>query len=130
LKVLIDTQVLLWLALEPRRLRANVIALVTGNGVERVFSAVAAWEMSIKWRLGRLPLPQHLKLWVDRLSRELVTEPLPVRHDHVVRVADLPNHHRDPFDRLLAAQSQVEAIPLVTADPIFDSYEIDVISAM
>jgi PIN domain nuclease of toxin-antitoxin system len=87
------------------------------------------WEVAIKWRTGKLRLPEHPRLWVARLAREFGAEVLPVTVAHVVQVADLPDHHRDPFDRLLIAQAQVEGIPIVTADASFARYDVDVITA-
>lgn len=87
------------------------------------------WEIAIKWAAGKLELPEHPRDWVARLSRELGVEALPVSQIHAVQVADLPDHHRDPFDRLLIAQAQIEGIPIVTADRSFERYDVEIVPA-
>jgi len=92
-------------------------------------SAASAWEIAIKHRIGRLPLPAPPEEFVpERLVRDGVT-PLPVEHRHALRVASLPALHRDPFDRLLVAQAQIERLVLVTADTQLAEYEIEMICA-
>lgn len=127
MKLLIDTQTALWMALGDSRLKPQSQALLTANDTKRLFSAASVWEISVKWRLGKLKLPDHPSVWIDLMMKELAMDSLPMRHDHAVRAADLENHHRDPFDRILIAQAQVETIPVVTADRIFSNYDIDVI---
>lgn len=78
--------------------------------------------MSIKWAAGKLTLPERPKEWILRLAREFGVEPLPVSYAHAVEVAELPDHHRDPFDRLLIDQAQVEGLSIVTADCSFARY--------
>jgi PIN domain nuclease of toxin-antitoxin system len=96
----------------------------------RLWSVVSVWELAVKWRLGKLQLPAHPSEWNQQLERELALESLPVRRDHAVRVADLPDHHRDPFDRLLVAQAQIEDVPIITADGILAKYNIEIIAAL
>lgn len=86
-------------------------------------SAVSLWEIAIKVGLGKLRAPQELPLRVEELGFQL----LPVMPEHAWRVRDLPLHHRDPFDRLLIAQAQVERLPIVTADPKFAQYGVEII---
>jgi len=83
----------------------------------------------IKWRTDRLPLPAHPHDWITDVVRELVVDPLPVTSAHVLRVADLPDHHGDPFDRLLIAQARVEQMPIVTADGSLARDDVEVIAA-
>jgi PIN domain nuclease of toxin-antitoxin system len=128
-RVLLDTNVVIWLAAEPSVVRAETLDLLSDDSTGLVLSAVVAWEVSIKWGAGKLVLPQHPKEWVTWLAREFGVEPLPVSYAHAVEVAELPEHHRDPFDRLLIAQAQVEGLPIVTADRSFGRYEVDVIPA-
>lgn len=129
MRVLVDTHVVLWLALEPARIGPNVLAVLAEDDTERLLSAASVWELAVKWRSGKLPLPEHPRDWTARLMREIVIVSLPVRHDHAVVAADLPEHHRDPFDRLLIAQAQVEGVPIVTADPAIAKYDVEVIRA-
>lgn len=88
-----------------------------------VISAVTVWEVAIKRRLGKLEAPPDL-LQLLELAR---VEPLPITAHHGDRVGTLPMHHRDPFDRLLIAQAQLENFSLVSADTWMSAYEIDVV---
>lgn len=85
----------------------------------------SAWEIAIKYGLGRLALPEHPRTYLSSRLRTTATTALPVDLDHVHRVADLPPHHRDPFDRLLIAQAQALRLPIVTADAQFLAYDVE-----
>jgi PIN domain nuclease of toxin-antitoxin system len=127
--VLLDTACWLWLHAEPERFNAHALALVRNPETDLVFSAASAWEIAIKYALGKLSLPLPPAAYVpSRMARVTVTA-LPVLHDHAVRVAELPPHHRDPFDRLLVAQCQAERLPLLSADRQFGPYQVEVIWA-
>ena len=129
MRLLLDTQVWLWMLAEPGRLSARVRRLVADNGTELLFSAASAWEIAIKQGLGKLTLPEPPATYVPRLMTASQVTPLPVHHRHALRVADLPHHHRDPFDRLLVAQAELERVPILTADRIFRLYQVDVVLA-
>lgn len=124
MKILLDTQVWLWAAVAPERLGPSASRLLSDPAVPWFLSAASSWEISIKYELGRLPLPQPPAQWIPlRLIRDGVT-PLAVQHDHACRVGELPRHHRDPFDRLLVAQAQMEGLTLVTADRRLTPYDV------
>lgn len=125
-RVLLDTHVVLWALQDPDRLGAQR-ELVEDPAVTRALSAVVVWEVAIKSRLGRLDLPVAVRDWVDRAAADLVAERVPITDVQAATVAELPLHHRDPFDRLLVAQAQVLDVPLVTADPVLEAYDIAVI---
>lgn len=129
MRVLLDANVVFMWSLDRGSLRPEVDELLMSSATARVLSAVTPWEVAIKWRLGKLTLPEHPREWTVRVSRELALDALPITQAHVVRTADLPGHHGDPFDRLLIAQAQVEAIPIVTADGAFARYDVEVIAA-
>ena len=95
----------------------------------RLFSAASAWEIAIKHALGKLTIPEPPDLFVPRLMTQLGITPLPVLHRHALHVATLPPRHRDPFDRLLVAQAQLEDLPILTADRGFGLYEVVLIPA-
>jgi PIN domain nuclease of toxin-antitoxin system len=89
------------------------------------WSAASTWEIGIKVKTGRLELPVSL---ADFAARVLLTvQSLDVRHAHAVMAADLPLHHRDPFDRMLVAQALVEGMTLVSSDPLLSLYEAPVL---
>ncbi|AEH09999.1 MULTISPECIES: type II toxin-antitoxin system VapC family toxin [Protofrankia] len=128
-RYLLDTQAWLWSLAEPRRLRADTRDLLADTANEILLSAASGWEISIKYRLGKLALPEPPRGYVpDRIRRTGVI-PLAVEHDHVLRVAELPDHHRDPFDRLLVAQAQALNVPLITADGRLSAYEVKTLPA-
>ena len=95
---------------------------------ERFLSAASAWEIAIKFALGKLPLPEAPATYVPRRLLDTRTTVIAITDRHALHVAELPPHHRDPFDRLIIAQAQIERLRIVTADPQFDAYEVDVIA--
>ncbi len=127
--VLLDTNVVLWLVMAPDRLSEQVRELLRAGATPVLFSAASAWEMSIKWSLGKLELPAPPRELMPSMTRVFNLTALPISHAHATAVASLPDHHRDPFDRVLVAQAQVEGVPIVTADPMIAKYEVEVISA-
>ena len=121
MKLLLDTHLLLWAASEPDHIPVAAKALLEAPGHELVFSAASMWEVAIKSGLGR----DDFMLDPAVFRRGLVDNgylELPVTSDHAVAVAALPPFHRDPFDRLLVAQAQVEGIVLLTVDPLVAAY--------
>lgn len=129
MRILLDTNVVIWMVENPDALQPDVVDLILADSTVLVLSAVVPWEVAIKWRAGKLALPEHPRDWVRRLAREFGVERLPVTEAHVTQVADLPAHHKDPFDRLLIAQAQVEGVPIVTADRNFARYDVEVVAA-
>lgn len=92
-------------------------------------SSASAWEIAIKYAMGRLPLPVPPSEYVPSRMARSGTSGLTVEHRHALHVANLPSHHRDPFDRLLVAQAQLESAVLVTADAQLDAYDVQRLSA-
>jgi len=92
-----------------------------------LLSSASAWEIAIKTSLGKLPLPESPEVFIPRHMRINQFRPLPISVDHALAVSALPHHHRDPFDRLLVAQAQMENIPLLSADPILRSYAVQLL---
>lgn len=130
MRILLDTQVWLWMQASPDRLGERSLALVADETNEILLSAASAWEIAIKYALGKLPLPELPKDYVpDRMVSSGVSG-LPVEVSHAVEVAQLPPHHRDPFDRLLIAQARAERLSLMTADPRFEPYDVDLLWAI
>lgn len=97
--------------------------MIEADDAEVSVSIASLWEIAIKSGLGKLRAPDDLPERVERLGFELLALTL----DHAWGVRSLPLHHRDPFDRLLIAQAQLEHLPIVTADTAFDAYDVDVI---
>jgi PIN domain nuclease of toxin-antitoxin system len=122
-RLLLDTSVFLWLQTEPERLGSQ-LEQVADPATDLFVSAATAWEIAIKYALGRLPLPEPPDRWMPDRVRALAAVPLPIDHDHALAVAALPPVHRDPVDRLLIAQSRLLGAPLLTADSIFTRYDV------
>ena len=123
MNLLLDTHVLIWWD-EGRRLAAEARRAIAAADSVYV-SAASAWEVAIKTRLGRLRPIRTVEQAVD----ESGFLELPVTFRHAERVGKLPPHHRDPFDRLLIAQADVEELTLVTRDAVFARYGVGVIGA-
>lgn len=121
MKLLLDTHLLLWAAGEPKKLSAKARRLIADEHNELMFSAASLWEVAIKRALGRADFQVDSRL----LRRGLIDNgyvELPVFSAHAVAVETLPPIHKDPFDRLLVAQSLVEGIALLTSDATVAQY--------
>ncbi len=129
MKALLATHCLLWWLSDPGQLNTRVRTLLAENENELYLSAISALEISIKWQLGKLTLPEHPETFASRVVREQSLIPLPVRQDHALAVASLPRKHGDPFDRVLICQSLIEDFPIITADRAFRSYDVRLIWA-
>lgn len=129
MRVLVDTHVWLWWLNEPGRLNADATALLADRGNTVYLSAASVWEIVVKHGLGKLTLPAAPEKFIPQAMAEDGLAGLAIEHAHVLRVGHLPLHHRDPFDRVLIAQAQVEALPLLTADPLFDPYDVTILKA-
>lgn len=128
MKALLDTHIMLWAATEPERLGAAA-PIVEDADNELLVSAASSWEIAIKYGLDKLPLPEPPDWYVPHLIRELDAHPLAIEHRHALAVASLPRHHRDPVDRVLVAQAQLLAVPIVTANDSIALYDVHVIPA-
>lgn len=129
MRCLLDTHVLLWWLHDASRLRPETRALFADPGNVLLWSAGSTWELAIKTQIGKLRLDAPLPEFIVRVMVEQNLEGLPVHHAHAARVAGLPAIHRDPFDRLLVAQADVEGVPLLTGDPQLAAYGITCIPA-
>jgi PIN domain nuclease of toxin-antitoxin system len=121
MNLLLDTHILLWALDEPSRLKPDMRALLEDSGNEVFFSAASIWEIAVKARLGRVDFPVGPED-IIRAARDVGFTELPVRADAAARVATLPLHHHDPFDRLLVAQALDEPMRLYTADTLLPPY--------
>jgi len=125
-KLLLDTHAFLWFVAGDERLSKRARRAMEAEGAELVLSAAVVWEMAIKAGLGRLVLPTTVEDYVMEKMAEGFTM-LPIDWPHAAAVERLPLHHRDPFDRVLAAQALQEKLPLVSSDPVFRSYGVRVV---
>ena len=127
MKILLDTHVLLWWITDDSRLSTKARRIISDAGNDLFFSAASGWEIAIKAGLGRISLPEAPDRFIpEQLTRNSVAD-LPVNLTHALHVFSLPMIHRDPFDRLLVAQAQVEKMKILTSDPEIKKYNAEVI---
>jgi len=126
-RVLIDTHAFLWWVLDDPRLSRGSRRVVAARASEILFSAASGYEIAVKAASGRLTLPEAAVTYVPSRLAENGFESLPVQLAHAVRAGSLPPVHRDPWDRLLVAQAQVEGLPIITADPVIARYDVETI---
>jgi len=123
-KLLLDTQVFLWMVSNASELSPKARRLAVAGENFLYLSLASVWEMAIKISLGKLKLAEPIESFLTGALLENNIRQLEISFRHVARVADLPFHHRDPFDRLLVSQAQVEDLPILSSDKVFDRYEV------
>jgi PIN domain nuclease of toxin-antitoxin system len=129
MRILLDTHVWLWILADPERLASATRDRLADRANDLYLSAASAWEIALKYQLGKLPLPCPPGEFVpQRLERDGVRS-LAVETGHALQVCRLPPLHRDPFDRLLVAQARVEGMRLYTADEQVLAYGGDILRA-
>jgi len=131
MRVLVDTHVFIWLFIEPKRVPPKVAEFLHENAANDFYlSIVSAWEISIKYGNGKLKLPDVPERFVPNRAARANFKILPISLPHVLFVHNLPPVHKDPFDRLLTSQAQAEGLKILTADPIFAKYKVDVLNIL
>jgi len=124
LRALIDTHAFLWWLDGDRRLSAASRRIIADEGNTIIVSAATAWEISTKVRLGKLPGAVDVAADLMGCIRGQKFDHLDITILHAQRSGGLPGVHRDPFDRMLAAQAQIEGLPIISNDLIFDDYAV------
>ena len=128
MSILVDTQVFLWAAGIEGRLSDSTREILEDPEQPIFFSAASAWEIAAKWARGRLDLPASPGEVVKNVVAAGGLTQLSVSVRDALELAELPPHHADPFDRLLVAQARNNGLRLMTADPILERYDVDVIA--
>lgn len=126
MKLLLDTHTFLWWDSNPDRIPASTIALIQQSSNQILLSLVTPWEIQIKTQLGKLNLQAPLSN-IIRQQTENGISILPITLSHILELDELPLHHKDPFDRLLIAQSRIEKATLVSCDSILEKYDCQVL---
>lgn len=126
LRLLLDTHTLLWALKEPERLAARSAAAIAAEDSRVFVSVVSPWELAIAEARGRLSTPGDLEAHLERNR----FEQLPVTLRHVELIRSMAHHHKDPFDRMLIAQAQVEGLTLVTSDREIRRYPVSIFPAV
>jgi PIN domain nuclease of toxin-antitoxin system len=124
MRLLLDTHAFLWFISGDEHLSAQARGLIEDETNDVVLSVASRWEMAIKVSLGKLNLSSPFESLIPEQLASNAIDVLPIIFAHTARVAMLPFHHRDPFDRLLIAQSLVERMPLVSNEALFDAYGV------
>ena len=124
MRVLLDTHSLLWLVTDDPRLSTTARETFLDADNELLCSAVVGFEIAVKYSLGKIELAEPPPTFIKNRMRSNALIPFPITMAHATRVAELPFHHRDPFDRLLVAQALEDGVPLLSADEILSAYGI------
>jgi PIN domain nuclease of toxin-antitoxin system len=124
MRPLLDTHSFIWLVTEPAKLSPYVAEILSDKAVEVFLSLASVWEMAIKVRSGKLSIALPVEEFVEQNRAIARITLLDIRASHIYQTGSLPLHHRDPFDRLLIAQAQVEGLTIVGCDPEFDHYDV------
>ena len=124
MKLLLDTHTFLWFIDDNAMLSSRGKTLLEAEN-DLLLSVGSLWEIAVKLRLGKLTVGMPTEVLMTEHVTANNIDVLPISVPHLIQVSTLPLHHRDPFDRLIIAQSIVEKIPIVSADPAFDAYSIE-----
>ena len=127
MKAILDTHFFLWWIAGSPQVSPKAHETIADGSNTLYLSAASGWEIAIKAKLGKLTMPEDIKVFLmEQLSLNSI-HPLAVQLNHTLQVYSLPFLHRDPFDRLLIAQSQLENYPIITADEQISKYPVEII---
>jgi PIN domain nuclease of toxin-antitoxin system len=125
MELLLDTHVLIWWSLDSVKLSRKVYELLTNPENTHIISIASVWEIQVKVQLGKLDLDVKLPELIAHQQQVNNLQILPIDLTHIYAIENLPNQHRDPFDRIMIAQAMVEEVPFLSADKVFDLYPIE-----
>ena len=127
MKALLDTHTFLWWITDDPRLSSRARSIISDTENTLYLSAASSWEIAIKAVLGKIKLPANIAEFLFEQMSINAVEELPVRMNHALHVYNLPKHHRDPFDRLLISQAQLEKLPIITGDHFISRYNVEIV---
>ncbi|CAN5737632.1 type II toxin-antitoxin system VapC family toxin [soil metagenome] len=127
MKVLVDTHTFLWDLNDDSRSSRKARQILSSNEHELFFSLVSLWEIAIKIKTGKLNTIGSSVAYLRDEMEAYGMRLLPIRYEHILQLETLPQHHGDPFDRLLIAQAVTESLPVLTGDRAFAKYDVKVI---
>ncbi|MFH0344637.1 MAG: type II toxin-antitoxin system VapC family toxin [Chromatiales bacterium] len=125
MRILLGTHAFLWLVTDDPKVSAPAKAVFLENDNELLLSAVTGFEIAVKYSLGKLGLKEPPDQFIRKRIEANALIPLAITIEHTVLLADLPFHHRDPFDRLLVAQALSDSLPILSADTLLSAYGIE-----
>jgi PIN domain nuclease of toxin-antitoxin system len=126
-RVLLDTHVFLWWNENNTQLSKKALRILSDPANSLILSVASAWEIALKTQAGKLRIPEDAATYVPTRVAHYGMEILPIHLAHALALASLPMLHRDPFDRILIVQSQIEKLSLITADPVIRGYAVDTV---
>jgi PIN domain nuclease of toxin-antitoxin system len=128
MRALLDTHIFLWWIFDDPQLDQSIREVLKNAENDLFLSAASTWEIAIKVQIGKLVLPGDLLSFISRhMALNSIVE-LPITVRHALHTILLPSYHKDPFDRLIVAQSQLEVMPVITTDPEIRQYGVDVVT--
>ncbi len=127
MKFLLDTHAFLWWLTDSPLLSQGARDTIGDGNCELFWSAASSWEVAIKYKLGRLPLPEAPELYIPSELAKNRVDALPIFSEHSFRAGQLPMHHGDPFDRMLIAQAQVEGMEMISNDRQIQLYDVNIV---
>lgn len=127
MKYLLDTHAFLWWITNEKRLPETVSKVISNGNNQLFLSAASCWEIVIKAKLGKIELPAKADIFIADQLVDNTIQSLPILASHALHIFNLPNHHRDPFDRMIVAQSQLEKLPIITSDSLIAKYDVKTI---
>jgi PIN domain nuclease of toxin-antitoxin system len=122
--LLLDTHTFLWFCQDDRALSKTARTTIEDPANSKFVSVASCWELAIKAGLGKLNLGEPSATYIPNALARTGIQLLPIDLSHATAVESLPLHHKDPFDRMLIAQAMIEAMPIVSKDPVFDLYGV------
>lgn len=125
---LLDTQIFIWLATTPDKISAPAKSIIFAPNTNLLLSTASVWEMQIKAMLGKLSVGDSVEEFVLFQRYLSQVQPLAILEVHVWVLAQLPHHHKDPFDRILIAQAKHEEFTLISADSVFEKYDVQLVA--
>lgn len=126
MKYLIDTQILIWMIIDIQKIPDNINKIIKDSRNEIFVSSVSIWEIAIKKSIGKLTFPFELKK-IREVIKNMNINILDINTEHLINVAELPFHHKDPFDRLIISQAMIDKLPIISSDNNFPLYNIKII---
>ena len=127
MKILVDTHIWLWMNQAPNKLSKKCLRLLENTENQLFFSVAGVWELAIKHRLGKLSLPLDPSVYIPERMKDNDVLPLNIESHHVLATGSLPNHHQDPFDRLMISQAILENLSFMTVDEKIRKYDLQLI---
>lgn len=127
MKVLLDTHALLWWLFDDPKLSTLARETISNPQTRVYISSASCWEISTKYRIGKLPEAEDAVRRLPVLLNQSLMDALPISVEHALAAGMLEGSHRDPFDRMLIAQAQIEKMPIVTLDPVFGRFNVEIV---